>query len=343
MSERLLRGAVIGLGNVAINGHLPGWRSRSDASIVAATDLRPEQSATLREHLPSAAWYDSSEALYAAEELDFVDICTPPGQHAAEIRMALEHGMHVLCEKPLVSAVEELAPIAALAQRRQRVLHTIHNWMQAPPIRKVTMLLERGTIGEVTDCRWETIRDKPAAAATSGASNWRTDPRLAGGGILVDHGWHALYVVLGWIRRPPLGVSAVLENRRYTNWSIEDTATVKLFFAETNAEIMLTWAGDRRENRAELVGTAGTISLADGAVSWRNGSEARGGHWEGAEALTQGSHHPSWFNGVVDEFIAAVTNTHGSSPGNLAEASLCARLIDLAKKSSRRGGATETL
>ena len=346
MSDGTLRGAIIGLGNVAVNGHIPGWRARSDAAIVAATDLRPAQSNVLKDLFPEAAWYDSSEALYASENLDFVDICTPPAQHADDIRTALDHGVHVLCEKPLVSAIDQLAPITARAAQQECVVHTVHNWLQAPPVQKVTELVEAGTIGAVSDCRWETIRNKPAAAS-SDTDNWRTDPRLAGGGILVDHGWHALYIILRWMRRPPQAISAVLENRKFKDLPIEDTATVTLIFADGRAEILLTWAGEGRENQAELSGDDGTISLSDGAVSWRkNGAASADGRWQATEGLSQGSHHPDWFGGVVDEFIAAIEGTddaNAATPGNLADASLCARLIDLAKTSSRRGGATETL
>ena len=56
---RRLRGAVIGLGNVAVHGHLPGWRQRSDAVIVAATDLHPARQAECRAALPDARWHDS--------------------------------------------------------------------------------------------------------------------------------------------------------------------------------------------------------------------------------------------------------------------------------------------
>ena len=35
------RGALLGLGNVAVHGHLPGWRTRADCEIVAATDANP--------------------------------------------------------------------------------------------------------------------------------------------------------------------------------------------------------------------------------------------------------------------------------------------------------------
>jgi predicted dehydrogenase len=106
------RGAIIGLGNVALHGHLPGWRRRHDVEIVAVTDARPEQHALVSAHAPAARWYATPAQLLAEAAVDFVDICTPPSSHAPLIRQALERGRHVLCEKPLVSAPEDLAPVA---------------------------------------------------------------------------------------------------------------------------------------------------------------------------------------------------------------------------------------
>jgi hypothetical protein len=52
--------------------------------------------------------------------------------------------------------------------------------------------------------------------------------------------------------------------------------------------------------------------------------------------LSQGSHHRDWFIGVAEDFQRAAV---GGSRGNLDEAVLCARLIDLAQRSSAAGGA----
>ena len=82
----MLRGAIVGLGNVAVHAHLPAWSERQDIEIVAATDADPAKRAQLHVHLPSARWYDSADDLLEREAPDFVDICTPPGTHAELIR-----------------------------------------------------------------------------------------------------------------------------------------------------------------------------------------------------------------------------------------------------------------
>src|SRR3982751_294125 len=107
----MVRGAIIGLGNVALDGPLPGWGRRQDVEIVAVTDVVPARRAAVARVLPDARWYDSTVRLLAEEDLDFVDICSPPASHGASIAAALARGVHVLCEKPLVCSREELGAV----------------------------------------------------------------------------------------------------------------------------------------------------------------------------------------------------------------------------------------
>ena len=86
----MLRGALIGFGNVAALGHLPGWQSRADMKIVAATDPVGARRATFLQACPDGRWYGSVDDLLSGETLDFVDICTPPSSHATLIEQALE-------------------------------------------------------------------------------------------------------------------------------------------------------------------------------------------------------------------------------------------------------------
>jgi predicted dehydrogenase len=374
----MLRGAIVGVGNVALNGHLPGWRERGDVEIVAAADVREEGRAALAQRHPDVRWYDSVDALLAAEKLDFVDICTPPSFHSFAIRSALEADMHVLCEKPLVLSSSELASLAALARERARVLATVHNWRQAPVLLRATELVRSGAIGAVFRVRWETLRDRPAAASGS-VDNWRVDPAVAGGGILVDHGWHALYAIQQWIPGEPDRVSARLESRRTGKSDIEDTAEVVLEYPDSychseersdeesapaaaesrsrslaslgmtkggqvpairergaRCEIFLTWAASERANRVTLDGSGGTISIEGGTLEVRRAAgEARREELPGS--LSEGSHHPDWFRGVIEEFLAEIRD-RGRRGQSLAEAQRCLRWIETAYESGKRNG-----
>ena len=331
----MLRGAILGLGNVALHGHLPGWLARGDVEIVAATDVDPARREAAAARLPAARWYDTAAELMAGAEPDFVDICTPPSSHGELIRQALERGAHVLCEKPLVASPEELRAVTELAAARDRVLHTVHNWHHAPIVSQARTLLAEGAIGRVTDAVWQTLRTRPAAVADARTDNWRVDPRIAGGGVLSDHGWHVCYILHGWIGAMPTAVSARLETRRHTGWAVEDTATVRLHFPEATADVLLTWAADERRNWGRLGGTDGSLELRDDTLLLsRSGTEQR---WSFASGLSDGSHHPDWFGAVADRFLAEV-RAEADDGGNLAEATLCVTALARARESDRRGG-----
>jgi predicted dehydrogenase len=339
-NEKTRKGAILGAGNVALHGHLPGWLARGDVAITAAADPRVEGRGPLLARIPGLHWYDTAEALLEREEIDFVDICAPPAMHAGLIGKALEKGLHVLCEKPLVLSPEELPPLREAARGKDRVLATVHNWRHAPILAFASRLAREGALGEIRFCRWETLREKPAAAAGDTAgNNWRVDPAVSGGGILMDHGWHALYVVCGWLPEAPDRVRGRLSTRRHREWPIEDTAEV---FLESGggvrAEIFLTWAADERRNRVTIEGTKGILRL-DGNLLQITTIGSAEPIVEFPGSLSEGSHHPDWFAGVAAEFLSEIggTTPRGRS---LEEAAACAGLIALARESSRRGGET---
>jgi predicted dehydrogenase len=334
MARRLLRGAFIGFGNVAAKGHLPGWQSRNDVEIVAAADTAAVRREAFVAACPDGRWYDTVSDLLAGETLDFVDICTPPGSHAALIKQALNADLHILCEKPLVTRMEDALAVDAAAARAGRVVHTVHNWLEAPICRKISALIAEGAIGALRSIRWRTLRTAPAAAAAHDrGANWRVDPAMAGGGILFDHGWHALYCIIRWAGAAPRGVSAVLETRRFHEWPLEDTAALTLDLPAGSGHIYLTWAADERANHIELEGDLGGIRIAGDSVLVRSSRGER--RWACPPSLSEGSQHPDWFAGVAEAFCAAVA---GGNKGNLDEALICARLIDLARRSSAAGG-----
>jgi predicted dehydrogenase len=328
----VLRGAFIGFGNVAAKGHLPGWQSVKDVQLVAATDAVAAQGRAFLEACPGARWHESVDDLLADKSLDFVDICTPPGSHVALVKRALDARLHVLCEKPLVTRVGDVQAVVAAAAASGRTVHTVHNWLKAPICEKITALVDDGAVGTVRTVRWQTLRTEPAVTVTADGKNWRADPDIAGGGILFDHGWHALYCVVRW-SGVPRGVSAVLEKRRFHEWPIEDTATVTLDLGTGTARIHLTWSADRRANLIEVEGDRGRIDVVDDSVILKSAMNEQ--RWSCPPPLSQGSHHRDWFVAVVEDFHSAAV---GGAKGNLDEAVLCARLIDLAQRSSAAGG-----
>ena len=331
----MFKGAIIGLGNVALNGHVPGWKGNSEFQIVAGMDPHADRRELFSQALPEAFCTDCFAQL--PEELDFIDICTPPHTHFKMIMEALGRGWNVLCEKPLVLATWELDQIRNLAAEKQRLVFTVHNWKFAPICRKITELISSGALGQIHHCDWQVLRTGPSI--TTDARNWRLDPDKAGGGILVDHGWHAFYLVIDWMGADPSAVQASLENRRHVDLAVEDTAVVTMRFDSINrhggtANIFLTWASPQRRNWGTIQGTLARLTIEDDwlKLAFNDGNEERF-HFD--TELSSGSHHPDWFGCVVEEFAGELK---GSPPpgSNLRVAQLCLRLVEQCQASSRQ-------
>ena len=208
MTRECLRGAIIGVGNVAIHAHLPTWKASNRFRIDAVLEPYSERAELARDILPRSPIYCEIEPLLAENGLDFVDICAPPCFHGDLILKACRAGLHVFCEKPLITSFESLEEIERAAKDFSRVIFTVNNWKYAPLWMKVIELVRSNRIGAVRSIFLAVLRPSHAGG---GVSNWRRCVEIAGGGILLDHGWHQLYLILSIVREPPLLISGHME------------------------------------------------------------------------------------------------------------------------------------
>jgi predicted dehydrogenase len=326
------RGAFLGFGNVAEHGHLPAWRERGDVELVAIADSDAARRARAAELLPQARIYADAAELLGQERLDFVDINTPPAMHVPLIMAAAQHGCHVLCEKPLTTSVDEYRTAVEAVRAARVALFTVHNWQHSTPFNRVNSLVAEGKLGRLRHVRMESIRNGPSVTV---GQHWRNQAAIAGGGILVDHGWHALYLLTTLAAEEPLRVGAVLEKRRYTESDVEDTATCSIEFPSIKAEIFLTWAGTERRTRWNVTGEQGSVEIEEQELRLIHNGR-RETHLL-PESLSAGSHHPDWFAPVIEDFLRDV-DAGSRRSGNLAEAEQCLTLLTLAYQSAARGG-----
>ena len=321
-----MRGAIVGFGEVARHGHWPAYARCAEVSIVAVVDRTAERRALARSLLPDVATFETFDELSAAIPVDFVDICTPPALHAPPMLAAIARGWHVLCEKPLVLDSILLERVRARAAAAGVAVMPVHNWKFAPIIRNATRRYERGLIGRLRllDIEVSRLQAAPTADALH-ATNWRRDPALAGGGILMDHGWHAVYLALHWFQQSPIDVNAWCH--RPTGGAVEDEAEVMLTFPEGTASIHLTWNSDVRRNRIRLIGERGEIVIDDDTLTMTGALPPVS--LKMPRALSAGSHHDDWFSAMLPDVIEAFRDPERSRV-ELDEAAECLAIIQQA-------------
>ena len=119
--------------------------------------------------------------------VDAVVIATPHADHAEAIRLSLEAGKHVLCEKPLTVRADEARALATLADEARLRLATGLNHRFYPPVRDALALVGSWAIGRV-----EGVRAEIGHLATPDfLKSWHTEVARSGGGTLMDNGPHA--------------------------------------------------------------------------------------------------------------------------------------------------------
>lgn len=332
MSRNSLRGAIIGFGNVARHAHLPAWRENDHFTIVGVVEPDPERAKLAGEVLPEAQVYPEVDPLLAEKALDFVDICTPPCFHGDLILKACTAGLHVFCEKPLVTSLENLRRIERVAHEYDRVIFTVNNWKYAPLWLKASELVRSKRIGVVRSVSLTALRPSHSGG---GISNWRRCAEVAGGGILLDHGWHHLYLVFSMMGEWPLYVSAAMEHPQGGDPHLEETADLLMSFPNGRVKLHLTWQASCRRNQGFISGDEGTLFINDDhLILCSNGCPAE--RYDFPEPLSGSSHHPEWMRPVIEYFLSEVQDA-GTRGANWAEAKWCAELTHLAYQSHREG------
>lgn len=328
-----LKGAIIGFGKVAEMAHIPALAADKHFRIVAVVDPLRERRAQAQALLPQVRLYEQAEELLAREPaLDFVDICTPPRDHTALALAALQRGCHVLCEKPLTLDPDDFRTLKIATAQANRTLVTVHNWKHAPLLARGRELARSGAVGAVQTVEWEVRR---TSGGGGGLTAWRQEEGQGLGGILIDHGWHAFYLLMAWAGEVPKALNARLSFAA-DQAGVDQEAKVGLRFPSCQGRLYMTWRATERRNWGRLSGSAGEIVLADDRLVL-----ALAGRPEEFQSfpakVSAGSHHPAWMAGVLEEFLTEITYPDLRG-GNLREAELCALLIRLAYRSHRADG-----
>ena len=223
--------------------------------------------------------YADVPAMIAAERarsdgIDAVAIMTPNDSHAAFAGMALDAGLHVMCDKPLTSDLSSALALADKARQQDLVLALTHNYSGYPMVREARAAIAAGEIGPLRvvhvaylqgSLGWR-VEDSPGAMPAR--LKWRLDPAIGGlSHVLADIGTHAhqllTYVSGQRVASVLADVGAALPGR-----ATHDTASV-IVRMEGGARgvLFVTKAATGAEN-ALMIEAYGEV----GGVAWQHAS-----------------------------------------------------------------------
>ena len=143
---RVLRFGIIGTGFWA-RFQLAGWRELEGAECVALYNRTRAKAETLAEEFGVPAVYDDAEEMLGRERLDFLDIITDVHTHRQFVRLAAEHGLPVICQKPMAPTLDEAEEMVTTCAQAGVPFFIHENWRWQTPIREVKRVLDEGRIG----------------------------------------------------------------------------------------------------------------------------------------------------------------------------------------------------
>ena len=209
---RRIRLGMVGGGEGAFIGAVHRIAARFDDRyevVAGALSSTPERSARSAAALglDPARSYPDFAAMAQAEAarpdgIEAVAIVTPNHLHAPAAHAFLDAGIHVICDKPLTTTLEEALALADHARRADRLFALTHTYTGYPMVRQARAMVRAGQLGTIRVVQVDYAQDwlaGPLEETGQKQAEWRTDPaRSGGGGCLGDIGTHA-YNLAGFV------------------------------------------------------------------------------------------------------------------------------------------------
>lgn len=255
--------------------------------------------------------------------IEAVSIVTPNHLHFPAAREFLKRGIHVICDKPLTSTLNDAKKLARLVERSNALFVLTHNYTGYPMVRHARELVRAGELGTIRLVQAEYAQDwlaEPIELTGQKQAAWRTDPMRSGaGGATGDIGTHA-YNLAEFVTGLRLEAIAADVHTLVPGRQVDDNAHVLLRF-EGGAKGML-WCsqvaiGEENGLKLRVYGTKGGLEWAQENPNYLDLSKlgeprrrvTRAGYGVGADAA-RASRIPS---GHPEGYLEAFANIYSEA------------------------------
>ena len=256
-----LRLALVGAGAIG-TAYAEAAEHVEEVSLDYVVDIRQDVVGSLAESVAATSVSDAG-ALACSGQVDLALVCTPPNTHEELCTAFLEAGVPVLCEKPLAPDSRSARRVLAVAARTGTPLTMASKFRFVSDVIQARQLIHDGVLGDI-------VRAEVAFASRVDMSGrWNADPAIAGGGVIIDNGTHAVDIVR-YVLGPIDSVLATTEHA-IRDLRVEDTAAMLLRTSAGHiGSVDLSWSLDRLTQRyLAIFGTEGSLE-----VNW-SGSRLR--------------------------------------------------------------------
>lgn len=262
MTKRV-RVGLVGCGGMG-DIHLRLLAGRTDVEVIGVCDERADRASRMASSHGLPMWTDL-EAFLRETQPEALHVCSPSGLHAQHGMAAAEHGIHILCEKPLDIALDRADALIDICERRGALLGCIFQKRASPALLAVQRYVAMGEMGRILSCsvsvKW--WRSQSYYEKDPWKGTWRYD-----GGALANQGIHSLDL-LRWMAGPVAEVEYALLETRMHRIECEDYALAVVRF-ESGARGTIectTCCRPDLATRLEIYGSNGSAAFDDARVA----------------------------------------------------------------------------
>jgi UDP-N-acetylglucosamine 3-dehydrogenase len=251
-----LKVGLVGCGGIASMRHIPSFMSLKNNVVLQAVCDKNESLArdiANKYHIPNS--YSDFSLMVSKENLDVVDICTPPQTHASLAIQALEDGCHVILEKPMALKTSDCDEMVQVSHKCGLKLCVIHNQLFYPPFIKARNLVGEGAIGKFTGMRM--LTSDPRDEMLMRKNYWI---HKLPGGMIGETGPHIIYKALPFIGSVK-SVDVSARNSFDHSWTPFDEYRIELDGEHGACSILVTYSSNRRASTVDLLGTEGVLCV----------------------------------------------------------------------------------
>lgn len=251
---------IIGIGNMGTShaktiteGKVP------ELELVAVADRQEGRRQWCKEHLPETIQiFEEGRDLIASGVCEAVLIAVPHYQHPELSMEALQHNLHVLCEKPAGVYTKQVREMNEAAAKSDRVFAMMFNQRTNCVYRKMHEMVVGGELGEIRRVNW-IITDWYRTQSYYDSGSWRATWDGEGGGVLLNQCPHNLDLIQ-WICGMPVKVQAFCHEGKWHDIEVEDDVTAYLEYPNGATGVFITTTGDAPgTNRFEITGDLGKL------------------------------------------------------------------------------------
>lgn len=221
----MIRVAIVGTGSISA-AHIKGYLEFPErCKIVAMVDIYPEKAVEKAKRFGiDAEIYDDHRNILDREDIDLVDVCTPPYVHAEIAINSLNAGKHVLVEKPMAASLEECDAMLAAAKNNQKLLSVIAQNRFRTPIMNLKRTIDAKLAGDIVHVQVDSLWWRGHCYYDLW---WRGTWEKEGGGCTLNHAVHHIDM-LSWMMGMPEEVQAIMSNTAHDNAEVEDLSIAVL-------------------------------------------------------------------------------------------------------------------